>query len=71
MSCPSDSFAKSLEFLEDRVRCRGPQEGLTAAIVSLDEALDVGNEVSDAAECAATDGALCDDVEPDLNLIEP
>jgi hypothetical protein len=71
VSCPSNSFTKSLELLEDGVGRRGPHEGMATAVVALNEALDLGDEVSDAPERAPTDGALGDDVEPDLDLIEP
>ena len=37
----------------------------------MDEAFDFGDKFFDAAEGAATDGLLRDDVEPDFHLVEP
>ena len=37
----------------------------------MDEAFDLGDKFFDAAEGAATDGLLRDDVEPDFHLVEP
>jgi len=55
VSCPSDSFTKSLEFFEDRVRCCRPSEGMAATVVVLDEGLDLVDEVPDAPESAPPD----------------
>jgi hypothetical protein len=40
-------------------------------MVAMDEAFDFGDKFFDAAEGAATDGLLRDDVEPDFHLLEP
>jgi hypothetical protein len=69
VSCPSDSFTKSFELLEDGVGGRRPHEGTTLTVGALHESLDVGDEVSDAAERTSADGPLRDDVEPDLDLV--
>jgi len=66
-----DSFTKSLDFVQDRIGCSGPHEGLAAAVVVMHEVIDLRHEVTYAAERAAPDGLLGDDVEPDLHLVEP
>ena len=71
MSCPSDSFTKSIDLFEDRVGRRRPHEGLAVAVVPLRKAFDVRDEVADAAERTPPNGSLGDDVEPDLDLVEP
>jgi len=71
VSCPSDSFTKWFEFLEDRAGRCCPREGTTAAVVVLHEGLDLFHEISDTPEGASPDRPLCDDVEPDLDLVEP
>jgi hypothetical protein len=69
--CPSDSFTNSLDLREDRVSRRGPHKGVAVPVVMVHEVLDLGHQVPDAAEGAATDGALGDKVEPDLHLVQP
>ncbi len=71
VSCPSDSFTKSIDLFEDRVGRRSPHERVAATVIPIHEALDMSDEISDTAEGATSDGPLGDDVEPDLDLIEP
>jgi hypothetical protein len=40
-------------------------------VVGLDEAGDFVDQFFDTAECSATNGSLCNDIEPDLNLVQP
>jgi len=40
-------------------------------VVAMNEVVDSRHQVGDAAERAAADGPLGDDVEPDLHLVEP
>ena len=44
---------------------------MTLAIVVLDERFDLLDQIADASERASPNRALRDDVEPDLDLIEP
>ncbi len=44
---------------------------MEASVVAIDEELDAGDQGSNASVRAATDRLLGDDVEPDLDLIEP
>src|SRR5579864_6110489 len=44
---------------------------MALAVVAMNEVVDSRHQVTDAAERAAADGPLGDDVEPDLHLIEP
>ena len=71
VSCPSDSLTKSSDLFEDRVGRGGPGEWVTAVVVVVDEVLDLADELANALERAPTNGALGDDVEPDLHLVEP
>ncbi len=71
VDCPCDSLTKSTDRFEDRVGRRGPGERMAAMIVVLDEVLDLGNQIANTLEGAASNGALRDDVEPDLDLVEP
>ncbi len=47
------------------------QTKVLGAIIGLDESIDLLHQVFDATERAAADGALSDEVEPDLHLVEP
>ncbi len=60
-----------MEFIEDRVCSGCPDEGATGSVVVFGEGFDLSNEITDASEGASPDRALRDDVEPDLDLIEP
>lgn len=40
-------------------------------VVVLDEVVDSGDEVYDAAEAAAVDGLLCEETKPPFDLVEP
>ena len=44
---------------------------MAVTVVAMYEVVDSRHEVADAAEGAAADGPLGDDVEPDLHLVEP
>jgi len=57
--------------LEDRVGGGGPCKRATAAVVVLNELVDSGDGVFDAAEAAAADRLLGNETEPALYLIEP
>ena len=57
--------------MEDRVRRRGRHERLARAVVALDEAVDVLPQVPKTPESPASDRSLRDDVEANLDLIEP
>ena len=69
--CPADNFAKSFEFGKDGVGRCGPHEGPGVLIVVFDELMDFAFQVGHRVERAAADGALRDEPEPALNLIEP
>jgi len=71
VSRPSDSFAKSLQLFEDGVGRGRPHEGVAAAVLFPDKGIDLLDEVSHASERPAAHGSLCDDVGPDLDLVEP
>src|SRR5258708_17296044 len=69
--CPRDTVTKSGDFFEDRVCGCGPDERSSIGIVMSDEAVDFANEVDDGDEGAAADGALGDQGEEALDLVEP
>src|SRR3990172_10832317 len=69
--CPGNTLTKSLELGEDGIRGGGPGERLGLDIVVMDETLNVGNQLVNAAEGSAADRLLGNDVEPDFHLIEP
>lgn len=71
MSCPRYRSTQSFEFREDGFGRRSPREGMATTVVALDEEADVGDEISNASEGATADCLLRDDVEPDLDLVEP
>jgi arabinofuranosyltransferase len=71
VSCPSDRFTKSLQLFEDRVGGCGPGKGVAPPVVVLHEGLDLLDEISDAAKRPTANRSLGDQVEPDLDLIEP
>src|SRR5579862_2017543 len=64
-------FTKSLHLLKDGIRCSNPGERSGLSIVVPNEILDLSHELFHAAEGTAADGLLGDDVEPDLDLVEP
>ena len=57
--------------MQDRVGRSGPHEGPGADVVVDDKAIDLLGEFFDAAKSAPANGALGNDVEPDLDLVEP
>ena len=57
--------------MEDGVGGCGPGKGAAFAVVVLDELVDAGDQIADAAEAAATDGPLGNQSEPAFHLIEP
>lgn len=68
---PVDTITSTLEFLQDRVgRCH-PDERLRGLVVLLGEGHDLLLEWRDAAECGALDGALAEEREPALDLVQP
>lgn len=71
VSRPSDSFTKSMDLVEDRIGSGCPDKGCRVAVSPLHEAVDLGDEVSNTAKCSASNSLLGDDVEPDLDLVEP
>ncbi len=64
-------MTKSFDLFQDRLCRCGPDEGPAAGVVLLDELLDPGNEFLDTFERSPADGALGNEVEPDLDLVEP
>ena len=69
--CPADNFAKSFEFGEDGVGGCGPHEWLRMGIVVGDEPLDLAHQVWKWLERITADGALRDEGEPALDLVDP
>ena len=67
----SNSFTKSFDLCEDGI-CRGsPGERGRVGVPVVGEALDSADQLLHLTEGAASNGALGDDVEPDLDLVEP
>jgi hypothetical protein len=64
-------LTKSFDFLENRIGSSGPNEGACFGVVGSDEVIDLRHQFFDAAERAATNGFLGDDVEPNFDLVEP
>ena len=60
-----------LQFAHDLRGRGGPDERVTPPVIVLHEGVDFGHQVRDAAKGAPPDGALGDDAEPDLDLVEP
>ena len=71
MSRPRNSFTKSFDFLDDRLCGGGPEERLRRVVVVVGEGLYSVDKFIDRSEGAAPDGLLSDDIEPDLDLVEP
>ena len=71
MSCPGNIFTKSANLVKDRVGRGGPDERPGLGVIVCDESVDLIRQFLDAAERATTNGALGDDVEPNLYLVEP
>jgi hypothetical protein len=69
--CPADNFAKSFEFGQDGFGRSGPHEGPGVLIVVFDELMDFAFQVRHPVEAAAAGGALRDQPEGALDLIEP
>jgi len=57
--------------LENGIGGCGPGEGAAAAVILVDEVLDAGDEVAEAAEVSAANRLLCNQLEPAFDLIEP
>ena len=57
--------------MEDGVGGRGPHEGPGIGVVVVGEAADLLLELGDGGEGTAADGLLRDEVESDLDLVEP
>jgi hypothetical protein len=70
LSCPSDSLTKPIDLCQARVGRGGPGKRLTAVVVVLDKGFDLGDEIANAPTRTAANGALRDDVKPDLHLVE-
>ena len=66
MWCPVNTFAKSFDFSEDRIRCGCPDERLRIAVGILDVAIDFCGQFLDAAKGSPAKISLCDAIEPDL-----
>jgi hypothetical protein len=56
----------TFDFSEDIVGCLGPDEGMLAAVPTVDEGPDLDHQLADGGEDAAADGLAFDDGEPDL-----
>ena len=67
----SDSFTKSFDLCEDGICRGGPGELGRVGVPVVGEALDSADQLLHLTEGAASNGALGDDVEPDLDLVEP
>ena len=61
---PVNTHKYSFDFLEDRISGRDPDERGGGFVVVLDESFDGTDEVGDAVERAALNGALVDEDEP-------
>lgn len=57
--------------MEDGGGGRGPQEGLGTGVVVVGEVADLSLKLGDGGEGSASDGLQRDDMEPDLDLVEP
>ena len=71
MSCPGNIFTKSTNLFENGLSRGGPHERPGLGVIVCDESVDLLRELLDTAESAPTNGALSDDVEPNLYLVEP
>src|SRR5438270_205534 len=69
--CPTENFAKTLNFSEDGFGRRGPHEGTGVVIPVRDEVLNAAAQVGHGGERASTDRALGDQPEPAFDLVEP
>ena len=71
LSCPVHSCCQSFELSEDGVDFCDPDEGCGGLAVVLNESFHSPDEPGDIIERSALDGALTDEDEPALDLIEP
>ncbi len=71
MSRPGNIDTGPFDFPEDRISGCGPDKGFRFRVVSTHEAVDFGHPVPGAPETASSEGLLGDQVEPNLDLIEP
>ena len=71
MSCPINSSTNSFEFGEDGVGGGSPLERLRMGVVVSDELLDLAHQLGKGAAGVTADGALCDEAEPALDLVDP
>ena len=67
----ANMLTKSFDLFKDRICCGCPNERSSLNVGSLDELIDFADQIFYAPECAPADGLLRDDIEPDLDLIEP
>ena len=67
----ANMLTKSFDLFKDGIGCGRPNERLGVNVGVLDEMIDLSDQLFHASECSPADGLLGDDIEPDLDLIEP
>ena len=71
VSCLTDTRAKSIQLLENRIGSSGATKRLAAGVVAGDKLIDALDDLVDAGEHAATDGLIHDQREEARDLTEP
>jgi len=71
LSCPINSFTKSLELRKDRIGAGRPHEGLRMQVVVGDELFDLAHQIGNGLKGVPANSALCNQSEPPLDLVEP
>jgi hypothetical protein len=71
VSCPINKFTDALDFRENRIGGRGPDERSFVCIVVCDILLDFVDQLTDVAQRATANRLLGDESEPAFDLVEP
>jgi hypothetical protein len=69
--CPIKKFTDALDFRENRIGGRGPDERSFVCIVVCDILLDFVDQLTDVAQRATAHRLLGDESEPAFDLVEP
>src|SRR3989304_4621663 len=71
VSCLRNILTKSFDFFENRICCGSPNKGTGLSIILFHKVFNMSDQVFDALKRSTADGLLGNEIEPDLDLIEP